>query len=62
MISDSGSANGAAVYRVDRTLLVCDLPEGLCSSFAFVHFVWVERPTSGAVVVSNTSQMWLLWV
>lgn len=61
-LTGSGSAGGAAASKVGRTLLVCDLPEGLYSSFAFMLFFWVERPTSGSVFVSNKIQMWLLWV
>lgn len=36
--SGSWSTSGAAAFTVTRALLVCDLFDGLCSSFAFVLF------------------------
>lgn len=59
--SGSWSTSGAAAFTVTRALLVCDLLDGLCSSFAFVHFFfWVESPSLRSMVVSNRTHMWLL--
>lgn len=36
-LTGSGSASGAAAYKVGRTLLVSDLPEGLSVQLICIH-------------------------